>query len=125
MLNRNFQSVKMSQKQYAIPQGSQILVTGANGYIGSNIVDLLLDLGFRVRGTVRAEKPWLNELFEKKYGKDPFETVIVPGSEKEGIFDDVLNDVTGIVHVVCASHPSLYWKKTDVVVPGIRRVYES
>lgn len=94
----------MSSKQYAIPQGSQILVTGANGYIGSNIVDLLLDLGFRVRGTVRAEKPWLNELFEKKYGKDKFETVVASELEKEGVFDELLHDVAGIVHVVCASH---------------------
>lgn len=91
----------MSQKQYALPRGSRILVTAANSYIGSNIVDLLLELGFQVRGTVRAEKPWLNNLFEKKYGKDRFETVIVPGAEKEGAFDDVLDGVAGIIHVVC------------------------
>lgn len=91
----------MSGKQYALPQGSRILVTAANSYIGSNIVDLLLEIGFQVRGTVRAEKPWLNELFEKKYGKGRFETVIVSGTEKEGAFDDALDDVTGIIHVVC------------------------
>lgn len=79
-------------------------MTGANSFIGSNIIDLLLELGFSVRGTVRAEKPWLNELFEKKYGKDRFETAVVPVLEKEGAFDDVLNDISGIIHVVCASY---------------------
>jgi nucleoside-diphosphate-sugar epimerase len=94
----------MSQKQYALPRGSCILVTAANSHIGSNIVDLLLELGFQVRGTVRADKPWLNGFFEKKYGKNRFETVVVPGAEKEGAFDDVLDDVTGIIHVVCSLH---------------------
>lgn len=92
-----------TKKPYAIPEGSTILVTAANSYIGSNVVDHLLELGFHVRGTVRAEKPWLNELFEKKYGKDKFETVIVTGAEVEGAFDGVLDGVAGIVHVVCSS----------------------
>lgn len=96
----------MAQKQYAIPQGSKVLVTAANSYIGSNIVDLLLELGFYVRGTVRTEKPWLNELFDKKYGKGRFETVIVPGAEIEGVFNDMLSDIAGIIHVVCLSHLS-------------------
>lgn len=90
----------MPRKPYAIPEGSLVLVTAANSYIGSNIVDLLLELGFRVRGTVRAEKPWLNELFEKRHGKGKFETVIVAGAEQEGAFEDVLNDVSGVIHVV-------------------------
>ena len=95
----------MLSDHLTIPRGSKILVTGANGYIASNIVDLLLDLGYNVRGTVRAEKPWLNELFEKKFGKGRFETSIVSEVEKEGAFNDSLKDVSGVVHVVCASNP--------------------
>lgn len=91
----------MSGKQYAIPKGSRILVTGANGYIASNVVDVLLDLGYTVRGTVRTEKPWLDRLFEDKYGKGRFESVIVKAMEQDGAFDSVINDVAGVVHVVC------------------------
>lgn len=90
----------MWTQETAIPKGSRVLVTGANSYIGSNIIDLLLELGYNVRGTVRAEKLWLNELFEKKYGKGRFETSIIPSLEKEGAFDDALIDVAGVVHVV-------------------------
>lgn len=90
----------MAPKIYAIPKGSLILVTGANSYIGSHIIDLLLELGYNVRGTVRTPKPWLNELFEKKFGSNRFETVIIPVLEKEGALDDTMSGVSGIVHVV-------------------------
>jgi nucleoside-diphosphate-sugar epimerase len=90
----------MVPKRYSIPKGSLVLVTGANSYIGSNIIDHLLELGYNVRGAVRAPKPWLNELFVKKHGSNRFETVIIPVLEREGALDDAMNGVSGIVHVV-------------------------
>jgi nucleoside-diphosphate-sugar epimerase len=89
------------QDKYALPPGARILVTGANGYIGSHIVDVLLSLGYIVRGTVRVEKPWLNELFDSKYGPGRFETVIVPKLDDKQALIEVLGDVSGIAHVVC------------------------
>jgi nucleoside-diphosphate-sugar epimerase len=91
----------MSQQEYAIPRGSTVLITGANGYIASHVVDLLLELGFKVRGTVRSEKRWLDRFFEEKHGKGKFESVVVPRIDDEGAYDEVIKGVTGIVHVVC------------------------
>lgn len=85
---------------YAIHPGARILVTGANGYIGSHIVDVLLSLGYLVRGTVRAEKPWLHELFGSKYGPGKFETVVVPELNDKEALIRILSDVSGIAHVV-------------------------
>lgn len=85
---------------YAIRPGERILVTGANGYIGSHVVDVLLSLGYLVRGTVRAEKPWLNELFDSKYGAGHFETVVVPELNDKEALIRALRDVSGIAHVV-------------------------
>lgn len=90
----------MVLQNLAIPKGSLVLVSGANGFIGSHVVDQLLQLGYNVRGTVRNEKPWLNKVFDDKYGKGRFETVVVPTIEKEGAFDHVLDDVSGFIHVV-------------------------
>jgi NADPH:quinone reductase-like Zn-dependent oxidoreductase len=59
----------MSPSQYALLQGSLVLVSGANGYIASHIVDLLLQLGYNVRGTIQAEKGWLDKYFQPKYGE--------------------------------------------------------
>ncbi|EHK47846.1 hypothetical protein TRIATDRAFT_217087 [Trichoderma atroviride IMI 206040] len=116
----------MASKTYTIPKGSLILVTGANSYIGSHIVDFLLELGYNVRGTVRAPKPWLNELFEKKFGSNRFETVIIPVLEKEGALDNTMSGVSGIVHV--ASDTSLNPDPNEVipnVTKGVRNILEA
>ncbi|KAJ5109434.1 hypothetical protein N7456_006109 [Penicillium angulare] len=83
---------------YNLPQGSRILVTGANGFIASHIVDNLLRMGYLVRGTTRTQKPWLNELFEQKYGIGVFETVRISNFDNLKDIERLLNGVDGIVH---------------------------
>ena len=65
----------------AVTQG-KVLVSGANGYIALWVVQLLLDHGFSVRGTVRADSKvaHLKETF-KEYG-DKLEVVVVPDITK-------------------------------------------
>ncbi|CAG8037221.1 unnamed protein product [Penicillium salamii] len=57
-----------------LPPQSRILVTGANGFIASHIVNLLLQRGYRVRGTVREPRPWLDQMFQKY----DYESAILP-----------------------------------------------
>ena len=75
--------------QYIIPPGSLILVTGANGFIGSHVADQLLEAGYRVRGTSRNESKsaWVKELFDGKYGQGKFETAVVQDMSQPGAFD--------------------------------------
>lgn len=77
-------------KSPVIAPGSLVLVTGANGYIGSHVASQLIQAGYRVRGTVRdkAKTAWLQELFDKKYGEGKFESVIVEDMGKRGAFDE-------------------------------------
>lgn len=97
-----------TQKElYAIQPGARILITGANGYIGSHVVNLLLSLGYLVRGTVRAEKPWLDQLFASKYGPGKFESVVVPRLDDQEALAKAMGGVSGIVHVVCINHSSI------------------
>lgn len=60
-----------------LPKGSLILVTGANGYVASHVVNQFLRLGYKVRGTVRDSKKsaWVEKDFRDKYGTDSFELV--------------------------------------------------
>ncbi|KAF4589834.1 aldehyde reductase ii [Ophiocordyceps camponoti-floridani] len=84
-----------------VPDGSLILVTGVNGYLGSHIAKELLHQGFRVRGTVREayKAEYMHGLFDEKYGSDAFTTCIVEDMATTGAFDDVVKGCSGIIHV--------------------------
>ncbi|KAH7133769.1 hypothetical protein EDB81DRAFT_658571 [Dactylonectria macrodidyma] len=87
-------------KDLAIPKGSTVLVTGANGFLGSHTVDQFLHHGYRVRGTVRdpVRDAWLTTLFDGKYGKERFELVKVSDMAVDGAFDEVAKGVSAIAH---------------------------
>lgn len=95
--------MSVSQEHRRIAQSEWVLVTGANGFIASHVADVLLEQGYHVRGTVRTEKPWLNEYFANKYSEGRFETRILAEMENEGAFDEVVKGVSGIIHIVRSS----------------------
>ncbi|KAF2434704.1 aldehyde reductase [Tothia fuscella] len=87
-------------KDLAIPLGSTVLVTGANGLIGSHIVNQLLAAGYHVRGTVRNVKKndWMLDFFSKRHGNAKFELIQVEDMEKPGCFDEAVKGVAGVMH---------------------------
>ena len=72
----------------ALPVSSTILVIGANSYVGTHIIDQLLKLSFKVRGTVRnvEKNSWMTDFFAK-YGKNAFDLVEVEDIHVEGAID--------------------------------------
>ena len=76
----------------AIPKGSTVLVTGANGFIASHVADQLLQAGFKVKGTVRSEDKGklITEIFEKRHGKDAFSYAVVEDMAAEDAFRDAM-----------------------------------
>lgn len=88
------------KRRTTLQPGERVLVTGANSYLASNIIDLLLSLGYLVRGTIRAEKPWIDEFFTSKYGTGKFESVIVPDITHKETLVKALGGVSGVLHVV-------------------------
>ncbi|KAI2614880.1 aldehyde reductase [Hypoxylon sp. NC1633] len=83
-----------------ISPGSLVVVTGANGFIGSHIVDQFLKYGYRVRGTVRSASKyqWVQEHFDKTYGPGKFELFEVADMLASGAFDETVKGASGFVH---------------------------
>nr|BAW27599.1 putative ketoreductase [Aspergillus stellatus] len=92
----------MTRAKYSFPPGSTVLVTGANSFLGSHVINILLELGYRVRGTVRSPRPWLNEYFSARYGSNSFETAIVADFQLPHAFDEAISGVSGVVHMAQA-----------------------
>ncbi|KAI0969331.1 hypothetical protein F4678DRAFT_463592 [Xylaria arbuscula] len=98
----------------ALPKGSLILVTGASGYIASNIIFEALKAGYRVRGTSRSAGK--NEVFQS----DDYEGVVVPNFDADGAFDDAVRGVDAIIHV--ASPTQWSSDPEEVVKPAVSSV---
>ncbi|KAL4737686.1 hypothetical protein BDV11DRAFT_171763 [Aspergillus similis] len=116
----------MDSSLYAIPVGATILVTGANGYIASHVCNILLSLGYRVRGTLRSPKPWLTAFFDAKYGTGLFEPIIIPDLTQRGAWQVAVEGVQGIAHV--ASDMSMNPDPEQVVpqmVQGVQNALEA
>lgn len=90
-------AIMEAKKDLALPKGSLILITGANGHVASNIVHEALQLGYRVRGSVRsAEKA---SQIKKIFPSDDYTSIIVPDLSEAGAFDEAVRGVDGIIHV--------------------------
>ncbi|GAA6004943.1 hypothetical protein JCM11491_002285 [Sporobolomyces phaffii] len=88
----------------ALPEGSLVLVTGANGYVASHVVEQLLLAGYRVRGTTRslAKIEHLKERWDEKY-PDQFEVAQVEDIVAKGAFDEAIKGCVGVAHVASST----------------------
>ncbi|KAF9640008.1 hypothetical protein BFW01_g11814 [Lasiodiplodia theobromae] len=110
----------------ALPPGSLILITGANGLLASHLCSALLSAGYRVRGTVRSARQhaWLADLFATRHGSpDRFELFEVPDMAAPRAFAQAVRGCAGVVHVAA---PMLTetdaGKIVEGAVAGVREV---
>ncbi|KAH6971139.1 hypothetical protein BKA56DRAFT_495583 [Ilyonectria sp. MPI-CAGE-AT-0026] len=92
----------MADNNTAIPKGSWVLVTAANGYTGSHVVMELLKRGFKVRGTVRdlSSGQWLlDDAFVSPYAKRGDVELVVADTSIPNAFDNAVKGVSAVIHV--------------------------
>lgn len=101
----------------AIPLGSLILITGATGFIGANVVYETLQAGFKVRGTVRSQEKADNTI--KMFGNNPdYEPFIVADMSVENAFDEAVKGVDAVMHV--ASDVSFNPDPKKIIAPTVQ-----
>ena len=90
-----------------IPTGGTVAVTGAAGFIGSWVVKLLLQKGYRVRACVRdAKDPARTDFLRKMPGYATRRLTIHSADlDNDGCFDEIFEGCNGVAHV---SHVSTY-----------------
>ncbi|KAF8308482.1 NAD-binding protein [Clavulina sp. PMI_390] len=72
----------------SIAAPAKVLVTGASGFLATNVVKSLLDAGYTVVGTVRS--PPKGEYLNKLYNSTKFSYAIVEDIETPNAFDEVV-----------------------------------
>jgi dihydroflavonol-4-reductase len=98
-----------------------ILVTGVSGYVGSRVVEALLNAGHAVRGTVRsiARAPKLDML----PGAERLEIVeadlLVPGS-----YDAAAKDAVGVIHTASVYQVDAKDPQKEIVDPALKGTME-
>ncbi|KAL2415824.1 Ketoreductase azaE [Exophiala dermatitidis] len=116
---------------------SNVLVTGATGFIGAHVVDNLLEKGFNVRAVARSkQKADLMRQARKVY-ESKLEFVFIQDLSQEGAFNGLLDGIDGIIHVASVSvhflkrkplNYSVADKEKELIIPaitGVRSILEA
>lgn len=86
----------------------RVLLTGANGFVGSHVLDQLLSLGHSVRGIVRSEAKAQQVLSDFPNYGSKLDFGIVPDITAPGAFDKVVQSTLPFDTVIHTASPFLY-----------------
>ncbi|WCJ31310.1 NAD(P)-binding Rossmann-fold superfamily protein [Euphorbia peplus] len=101
-------------------------VSGANGYIGSWLVNLLLQNGYTVHATVRNPANVSSEVLSKWEGGGKRLKMFKADLEEEGSFDEAVNGCHGVFHVAASmdfsppDHPNLEYVESNIIEPAVK-----
>lgn len=109
-------TTKILEKPVLDPSSTTILVTGASGYIGANIIQEALDLGYSVRGTARSQEKADNT--KKVFKTHPnYSTTIVQGFVSPSA--EIDESVKGIDAVILVASDTSFSEDPGQVIDGV------
>lgn len=105
-----------------LPPNGLILVTGANGHVASVMIQVFLENGYSVRGTVRSIEKHraLLDYFGPKFSLAEVSDYSTPGA-----FDEAIKGVDGVAHVAANVTFTLNEAIIEEAVQGIHNVMKA
>ncbi|KAF3347841.1 hypothetical protein VdG2_04077 [Verticillium dahliae VDG2] len=96
-----------------------ILVTGATGFIGAHVVDVLLSRGLRVRGATRSLAKGHLMMQSRPQYASKLDFVQVPDFAEGGDFSEAVKDVDAVVHVASPFSYDTKDNEKELILPAI------
>ncbi|KAK3325121.1 hypothetical protein B0H66DRAFT_110531 [Apodospora peruviana] len=107
------------------PSDQTLLVTGANGFVGSHIVKAALEKGYHVRGSVRSEKSAAGVRTNFPQYEDKLSFAIVPDITKPELYEPAFvvatntPPITGVINVAAPFVLNVQDQRCDLLEPSI------
>ncbi|KAK1755620.1 hypothetical protein QBC47DRAFT_191939 [Echria macrotheca] len=105
------------------PSEQTLLLTGANSYVGSHIIQQALEKGYHVRGVVRSESSTAGVRDKFSAHSDKLSFAVVPDITKPELFEPAFANpakpITGVIHVASPFVLNVEDNKRDLLDPAI------
>lgn len=98
-----------------------VLVTGANGFIGSSLIKSLLEQGYKVRGTVRDPTNESKTALLKTFPNAATHLELVPleMTGASGTFEKAMQDVEWVMHVASPFPTADFKDENELIRPAV------
>ncbi|PVH71233.1 NAD(P)-binding protein [Cadophora sp. DSE1049] len=107
---------------------SYVLVTGATGFIGAHVVDVLLNRGVKVRGATRSLQKGDAMMQARPQFASQLDFVQIEDFEKSGVFEEAVKGVDAVIHVASPFTYDTKNNEKELILPainGVRSILEA